>query len=236
MIHFDADVADRAAAQRAVRVTTDPPVEGAFYWIGDRDLRWRLRHFWTPGTKVAVDMRDYGRDLGAGRYGRSDVHVDFEVGPAMVFTADDRTNRVVATYRGQVVRDMPTSMGTPGTPTPHGTYLVGERYRSIVMDSRIFGVPLTAPAGYRIPVEFATQISYGGIYLHSAPWSLDQQGHSDVSHGCLNLIPADAEWVARHAKRGDLVLVENTPGPLLSGVEGLGDWNIPWAIWEKGDA
>ena len=36
IIRFNEAVGDRATAERAIRVTTDPPVEGSFYWINDR--------------------------------------------------------------------------------------------------------------------------------------------------------------------------------------------------------
>ena len=36
--------------------------------------------------------------------------------------------------------------------------------------------------------------------------------------------------------RGDPVTVKNTSGPPLSGTDGLGDWNIPWERWKKGNA
>ncbi|NLE78002.1 MAG: L,D-transpeptidase, partial [Rhodococcus sp.] len=90
--------------------------------------------------------------------------------------------------------------------------------------------------GYKTPVEWATRMSYSGIFFHSAPWSVGQQGYTNVSHGCLNLSPANAKWVFDNTKRGDLVIVQNTVGGTLSGVDGLGDWNVPWEVWKAGNA
>jgi hypothetical protein len=72
--------------------------------------------------------------------------------------------------------------------------------------------------------------------VHSAPWSVGAQGHTNTSHGCLNVSPSNAVWFYDHIKRGDIVEIINTVGPTLSGIEGLGDWNIPWLQWKAGNA
>ena len=103
------------------------------------------------------------------------------------------------------------------------------------MDSETFGLSHSA-GGYRTMVDWATQMSYSGIYVHSAPWSLGDQGVDDVSNGCLNVSPANAEWFLNNALRGDVVIAKNTVGEPLPGDDGLGDWNVPWAVWKKGNA
>ena len=45
IIRFNEAVGDRATAERAIRVTTDPPVEGSFYWINDSQVRWKPTQF-----------------------------------------------------------------------------------------------------------------------------------------------------------------------------------------------
>ena len=137
---------------------------------------------------------------------------------------------------GEIVKTMPISMGKNKTPTDNGTYIIGDRYYFLVMDSSTYGVPVNSPDGYRTEVNWATQMSYGGIYVHSAPWSVGSQGNSNVSHGCLNVSPQNAQWFYETTKRGDIVEVVNTVGPTLSGVDGLGDWNIPWEQWKAGNA
>ena len=32
------------------------------------------------------------------------------------------------------------------------------------------------------------------------------------------------------------MIVKNTIGGTLPGTDGLGDWNIPWETWKKGNA
>jgi len=71
--------------------------------------------------------------------------------------------------------------------------------------------------------------------VHSAPWSVSEQGRQNVSHGCVNASPADAEWFYGLSKRGDIVVVTGTPRPLASG-NGWTDWNMDWQQWVEGSA
>jgi len=68
-------------------------------------------------------------------------------------------------------------------------------------------------------------MSYSGIFLHAAPWSVGSQGYANVSHGCLNVSTEDGKWFYENARKGDPVVVVNTAGGTLSGADGLGDWN-----------
>src|SRR6201999_3662661 len=68
-IRFDENIANRAAAQKAITITTNPPVEGAFYWLNNREVRWRPEHFWKPGTSMDVAGNNNGGDLGLGMIG-----------------------------------------------------------------------------------------------------------------------------------------------------------------------
>lgn len=153
-----------------------------------------------------------------------------------IATADDNTKILTVRVNGEVVKSMPTSMGKDSTPTANGIYIVGSRYKHIIMDSSTYGVPVNSPNGYRTDVDWATQISYSGVFVHSAPWSVGAQGHTNTSHGCLNVSPSNAQWFYDHVKRGDIVEVVNTVGGTLPGIDGLGDWNIPWDQWRAGNA
>lgn len=235
-IRFDEDVVNRAAAQQAITVITTPPVDGAFYWLNNREVRWRPAQYWRRGTAVEVNVNAYGVDFGDGLFGQDDVSTRFIIGDEVIATADDATKTLTVRRNGEIVKTMPISMGKASTPTDNGTYIIGDRYSFLVMDSSTYGVPVNSPDGYRTEVEWATQMSYSGIYLHSAPWSVGSQGNTNVSHGCLNVQPANARWFYDNTRRGDIVEVVNTTGPQLSGTDGLGDWNIPWDAWKAGNA
>jgi len=235
-VRFDENIPNRLAAQKAITIKTDPPVEGAFYWLNNREVRWRPANYWKPGTKVEVEVNTYGVDLGDGLFGQENVKTSFTIGDEVISTVDDTTKTMTVRRNGEVIKTMPVSMGKNSTPTNNGVYIVGDRRAHMVMDSSTYGVPVNSPDGYRTEVDWATQLSYSGIYVHSAPWSVGSQGYANVSHGCINVSPSNAKWFYENSKRGDIVEVRNTVGSPLPGTDGLGDWNIPWEQWKAGNA
>ncbi len=235
-VRFDENITNRLAAQKAIKIKTNPPVEGAFYWLNNREVRWRPAQYWKPGTTVDVAVNTYGVDLGDGLFGQENVTTHFTIGDEIIAQVDDNTKIVTVRRNGEVIKTMPTSMGKNSTPTNNGVYIVGDRLSHMIMDSSTYGVPSNSPNGYRTEVDWATQISYSGIYVHAAPWSVGSQGYSNVSHGCLNVSTSNGEWFYDNTKRGDVVEIVNTVGSTLPGDDGLGDWNIPWEQWKMGNA
>ncbi|MEU2173010.1 L,D-transpeptidase [Nocardia sp. NPDC019219] len=211
IITFKEPVTDHATAEKAIKITSSKAAPGHFYWRGDKQVRWRPDEFWPDNTDVQVQA--------------GGTTSSFRIGDAFVTTADDTTHTITITRNGEVVKEMPTSMGKPKHETPNGTYIVGEQLRKMTMDSSTYGVPITDPEGYKLEVEYATRISNSGIFVHAAPWSVAQQGVSNASHGCLNVSTEDAKWFFENARRGDPVIVQNTQGGTLSASDGLGDWN-----------
>ncbi|KUI41764.1 hypothetical protein AU198_11355 [Mycobacterium sp. GA-1199] len=235
-VRFDEIITNRVAAQKAIKIKTDPPVEGAFYWLSNQEVRWRPANYWKPGTKVDVAVNTYGVDLGDGLFGQENVSTSFTIGDEVITTVDDSTKTLTVKRNGEVVKTMPVSMGKNSTPTNNGVYIVGDRRSHMVMDSSTYGVPVNSANGYRTEVDWATQISYSGIYVHAAPWSVGSQGYSNVSHGCINVSTSNGRWFHDNSKRGDVVEIINTVGSTLPGTDGLGDWNIPWDQWKAGNA
>ncbi|WP_447006055.1 L,D-transpeptidase [Saccharothrix isguenensis] len=232
--YFDEPIADKAAAEAMISITPEPRVEGAFYWYDEKTVHWRPQHYWTPGTKITINAKIYGKHVGNGIYGEEDRLITTTIGDSVIHEADGQTHQVVTKVNGQVVRTMPTSMGDAQNPTPTGTYVLTEKHAHMVMDSRTYGLSLEA-GGYVTPVDWAYRMSNSGIFFHSAPWSIGDQGHRNVSHGCLNLSPENAKWVFDNSKPGDVVIVTNSGGPALQFWDGFGDWQVPWDQWVKGN-
>ena len=146
--------------------------------------------------------------------------------------ADAKTHRMKVYVNGKLTKDFPASLGkeVKGRYTHTGVHVVTDKKRSMTMDSTTFGLALDA-GGYKVPVQFATRISNGGEFVHSAPWSVPQQGFSNVSHGCVNLAPANAAWFFGISQPGDVVSVTGTPVPLTAKDTDVPDWTIPWSQW-----
>lgn len=98
-------------------------------------------------------------------------------------------------------------MGRPEYPTPVGIYSVMAKERDITMDSSSVGIPVDAPDGYLQDVEYAVRFTGRGLFVHSAPWSVNQMGYENVSHGCIGLSTEDAEWYFNTVNVGDPIIV-----------------------------
>jgi lipoprotein-anchoring transpeptidase ErfK/SrfK len=243
--HFDEPIADRAAAEKHLAVTTNPPVRGSWYWVDDQNAHWRPEKYYAPGTSVSVRADVYGVPLGDGLYGEEDSAATFTIGDAHVSIADDITKQVSVFENGTVVRTMPTSMGRGGSETigdqtltfwtPPGVYTVMDKANPVIMDSSTYGLPINSRLGYRETIPYATRISPDGIYLHQLNATVWAQGNTDTSHGCLNLSSENAAWFYDFSLPGDVVEVRNTGGPPLQLTQN-GDWTLPWSEWLKGSA
>ena len=233
-VYFENPVTDRKAALARMKVTTSVPTVGAWRWFSATEVHWRPKTYWKPGTKVAVDTDLRGVSLGAGTYGsvNADRHIAFTIGASHVSIADAKTHRMKVWINGKLTKNFPASLGkeVPGRFTHNGVHVVTDKKASMTMDSTTFGLALDA-GGYRVPVKFATRISNGGEFVHSAPWSVTQQGKENVSHGCVNLSPANAQWFYGISQPGDVVQVTGTPVPLTGKDTDIPDWTIPWSQW-----
>lgn len=243
--HFDTKIGDRAAAERALSVTTNPPVVGSWHWIDDTNAHWRPEKYFAPGTTVSVASKMYGLKVGDGLYGQSDEQVSFRIGDAHISIADDHTKQVSVFENGKLIRTMPTSMGMGGTEqvgdrtiyfwTPPGVYTVMDKANPVIMDSSTFGLPTGSRLGYRETIPWATRISNDGIYLHQLNATIWAQGKTNTSHGCLNLNSENAKWFYDFSAPGDVVEVRFTGGPPQA-MNQNGDWAMPWDQWQRGSA
>jgi lipoprotein-anchoring transpeptidase ErfK/SrfK len=233
---FTSRVPDRAAAERAIRIGTEPVTEGAFHWFGDNTVIWRPKDYWKPGTKVSVNAAIYGKNLGAGAFGQEDKPANITIGDKLVAVADGGSHQMKVSVNDQDVRTVPISMGKPGHNTPAGTYTVMNEQIGYIMDSSTYGVPADAPGGYRTWIQFAIRLSNSGIFYHSAPWSVGSQGKRNVSHGCINMSTANAKWMMDTSKKGDLFTVQNSGGKALEPTDGWSVWQMPWDAWITNNA
>lgn len=236
VVRFDAAVTDRAAAEKALAVTANPPQPGSWFWMSNTEVHYRPQSYWQPGSTVTLNARLYGVDLGDGLYGQADRTETFRVHDAWIAKADGATKTMQIFDNGQLVKTMPISLGSPGYPTHNGPHVISDRQPSIIMDSCTYGVCKGQRGYYRERVDLDERISSDGEFVHSAPWSVGQQGDSNVSHGCVNLSPANAQWFYDHFGLGDVVEITNSGGHPLPVWDTYGDWTLAWPQWQAGSA
>lgn len=222
----------RAELQRRMTVTSSPAQEGIWHWVSPTEVRYRPKEFWQAGSKVSYRVQAGGLPLGDGWYGRADLTVDIKIGPKLVMTVDNSTKRMVVTRDGETIKTIPVSLGKKSTPSSSGTMVVMEKLRKTVFDTYD---ELGPEDGYRTKIDYAQRLTWGGEFIHAAPWSEGQQGTTNVSHGCVNVSMANGAWLFENTRVGDPIIVKGTERKLQLG-NGWTDWNVSWDEYVKGSA
>jgi lipoprotein-anchoring transpeptidase ErfK/SrfK len=191
---------------------------------------------------VTVKAATYGRDLGNGLYGQKDASASFRIGRSKVAIADYNTKRMLVYIDGDMVRDIPISMGKGGYTTGSsgqtihfwtvgGPHVVLGKSPTTRMTSASYGIKdPNDPNYYDQVIKLTVHISYAGEYAHLADWNIPAHGNTNTSHGCINIGPANIQWFYDTFGPGDVVDVRNSP-VAMNPRDGLGDWTIPWSQW-----
>ena len=213
IINFQRPIADQPMAEQAVHISSTPPVPGKFYWMSPTQLRWRPISFWPAHTAVHIDA--------------AGATSNFTTGDSLVATADDASHQMTITRNGTVEKTFPMSMGmsSGGHQTANGTYYVLEKLPTVVMDSSTYGVPVNSTYGYKVTVSDAVRFDNSGNFVHSAPWSVADQGKRNVSHGCINISPDNAKWFFDNFGSGDPIVIRNSVGT-YNKPDGASDWQM----------
>jgi lipoprotein-anchoring transpeptidase ErfK/SrfK len=193
-VTFAEAVADRTAAERSFEVTSPGAPTGTFSWVKDDVLQWTPSSYWPAHSTVSLSVHG--------------VKTGFGTGAQTVGVADLDAHTFTVSIDGQVARQMPASMGKPKHTTPIGSFTALEKQSPVIMDSRTIGIPLSDPEGYKLTVYDAVRVTWGGVYVHAAPWSVASQGNSNVSHGCINLSTDNAAWYYDQVTIGDPIIVQ----------------------------
>ena len=209
VITFDSPVVNRRAAEQALRVRSEPPMAGTFDWVEANVAHWVPETFWPAHSTVKLTVGDLPI--------RS-----FDIGPAVIGVANLSDHTFTVTIDGKPPSELPAphhrpfwgqngvfpaSMGRPEYPTPVGVYSVLAKERDVTMDSSSVGIPVDAPDGYLLDVEYAVRFTQRGLFVHSAPWAVNQMGNENGSHGCIGLSTEDAEWYFNTVNVGDPIIV-----------------------------
>jgi lipoprotein-anchoring transpeptidase ErfK/SrfK len=236
VVEFARPVTDRAAVERRLFVKSDPPVEGAWHWFSDTQVHYRPKDYWKPGTKISVRIAIGGLPFGEDWYGMRDRTArDVTVGDDVRMTVENRTKKMTITKNGKAIKTMPVSLGKPSTPSSSGNLVIMDKRSEMMFDSSTYGVPADSPDGYRTKVHYAMRLTWGGEFIHAAPWSVGDQGHRNVSHGCVNVSMENARYVFNLIHIGDPVTVKNTEAHVGPG-DGWTAWDMSWEDFKAGSA
>jgi lipoprotein-anchoring transpeptidase ErfK/SrfK len=221
----------RADVQRRLFVTTDPPQRGAWHWIDDgTQVFYRAPDFWRPGTKINVRSALSGMPAGNGSYGDADRTATATIGNKVSLEIDNATKQMSVYTDDKLARKIPVSLGKARTPTSSGNMVIMEKFDTTVFDTR--GDP---EGGYVVTVANAQRLTRGGEFIHAAPWSVGDQGNTNVSHGCTNVSDDAAAWLMGVTHVGDLVSVRGTEVKLEPG-NGWTAWDMSWGDFIRGSA
>ncbi len=218
ILYFSQKITNRAAVERALQVKTSRPIVGAWYWdypcgMAVTCAYFRPRDYWPAGTTVSFTGHLNGVEGAPGVYGYHTLTQTFVIGQSVIAVGSTRTHHTQIYVDGKLRYDWPISTGRPGDDTPDGSYLTIEKENPVLM---------TGP-GYSLEVPWSVRFTWSGDYYHDAYWSVSQQGYVNVSHGCVNLPPADAEIYYKMAVPGDPITIVGSP---LAGT-----WDNGWTMW-----
>jgi len=232
MLIFSQPITNRAAVERSLELTTSKPVIGSWYWDDSEHLNFRPRDYWPADTTVSFDAHLNGVEGAKGVYGAADLTQTFAIGRSLIAVASTTTHKTQIYINGKLTYDWPISTGRPSLPTPDGTYLSVEKNNPVRM---IGGGPAGSPGHYDELVNWAVRFTYSGDYYHSAPWSVVDQGTTNVSHGCVNLPPEDAVTYYNLSIPGDPITVTASTAA-GKWDDGWTEWFLPWSQYLKGSA
>ncbi|MYZ39059.1 MULTISPECIES: Ig-like domain-containing protein [unclassified Streptomyces] len=238
---FNRKIRNRAAVERAIEVTSDPPVEVSGHWFGDQRLDFRPRTYWKPGTEVAIRIGLRDVQAAPGVFGIQNKHVGFRVARSQISRVDARKHTMEVRRDGMLLSTLPITAGAPKNPTYNGKMVVTELYDVTRMNGETVGFG----GEYDIEdVPHALRLTTSGTFLHGNYWASEETfGAENVSHGCVGLRDVrggapdtPAGWFFYQTLIGDVVEVVNSHDRTVAPDNGLGGWNLSWQRWKEGSA
>ena len=230
ILYFSQQITNKAAVERALEVKSSKPVVGSWYWDDPCNMApvcayFRPQSYWPANTQVSFTGHLDGVEGAPGVYGTHTLTQSFTIGDSLIVTASTASHFMNVYRNGKLFAHWPISTGRPGDNTPNGTYLTIEKGNPVDMKG----------PGYDIQVPWSVRFTWSGDYLHDAFWSVGEQGFTNVSHGCVNMPPADAQAYYNMEVPGDPVTITGSP---KAGTfdNGWTMWFLPWAHYLKGSA
>ena len=235
--YFSVAPTDASVFDKVATVTVNGvPAHGAWYWERSSqtadalEAHYRLANYWPAHATIHVNLPIAGLWAGRGLVFANNLTLTMRTGAAQIVKIDGKpgVDKMYVYQDGVHIRTFNISLGAAKTPTYLGTAVVISKANPQLM------VSSPGEAFYSIEVPWSVRVTYDGEFLHDAYWN-GQLGQANLSHGCTNMSPADAEWYFKWSQIGDPVSWTNTGSTQVLPVwDGYGDWNLPWVIYAKG--
>ena len=231
---FSKKITNGKPLQDATTVTVNgTPAKGAWYFEYSSahkgypiEGHYRLQNYWPANSKVHIGIPAEKLSAGTGLAYDDSLTLDFSTHDRIISTVDDSSHTMTVVDNGKKYGTFPVSLGASDTPTARGIKVIMEKGRSICM---------SGPGYSECGIKYTQRLTYGGEYLHSAPWNVSHiRSGVDSSNGCTNLLPADAQKLYGFLDIGDVVNYPNANGPAMTLGAGYGDWNVSWTAWQTG--
>ncbi|MET8759310.1 Ig-like domain-containing protein [Lentzea sp. NPDC004782] len=231
MVKFEAPVQDKATVEKALKVTNSANVTGTWAWLNDQEVHYRPEKYWPANTHIKVEAKLYGVSYGGGAFGKSDVSSEFNIGRNQVVQINNPTHQLVVLRDGQQVASYPASFGLDNDAertTPNGTFVVMSKNDTWSFDNPRYGYT-------NVVKKWAVRFSNHGEFIHENNDNAANIGKNNTSHGCANLMEADAKAYYDSAMIGDPVEVTGSITTLPPQFDWY-DWQIPWEQWKSKSA
>ncbi|MGX7679487.1 L,D-transpeptidase [Jatrophihabitans sp. DSM 45814] len=231
---FDRAPTNAKAFAAATTVTVNGrPISGSWYFESTAhagsamEAHYRPSTYWPAHAKIQMNLPVNGLTAGPGLSFDDSLTLSISTGAANILTVDANTLQMTVKTDNRLYGTFAVSLGASNTPTARGTKVIMEKGADISM---------RGPGYYDPHVQWTQRLTYGGEYLHSAPWNVANLGVRSTSNGCTNLSPAVAKQLFNFLEIGDVVSYPNANGPAMQLGQGYGDWNVPWTTWLTGGA
>lgn len=238
VVNFSTPVADRAAVQKRMTVTTSAGgVVGAWHWFSPTVVHYRPKTYWPANTTVSVKIDLSHLYAGNGVWGDRLHEWSFHIGNAYIAYVNGVKKTFRWTENGKTIANWPTAIGMPNYQTRWGTYIALEKSPLVEMKSCSVGLSCTpgTPGFYDLKVKYDVRLTYSGTFVHAAPWD-PTIGVRNTSHGCIHLRTVDAKRYMDTTQIGDIVVVTGSNRPPNPDDPGMMDWNLSWSQWLAGSA
>jgi lipoprotein-anchoring transpeptidase ErfK/SrfK len=227
-LKFDSAPKDKAAVEKALKVTTSGgDVEGSWGWLSATQVDWRPKVYWPANIKVTVTAKLYGVAYGDGAFGRADLSTKFNIGRNQVTKINTPDHRMLVFRNGTQTASYPASNGKDSDPelnSPNGTLIIMTKEPVADFSNPRYGYT-------NVKKKWSLRISNHGEYIHENNDNAANIGKANTSHGCTNLLEADAKAYFDSALIGDPVEVTGSKANMPT-TSDVNDWLFSWEKWK----